>query len=337
MDRILYISEKVEQACHAGSKARMDVEDIVEKYFKKAATVIPPQKFDSRFARIKYIFNKGYKDLLKLLFLSHKKVFMQYPYYYGRVYDHLLYGIADNNKVILLIHDLLSMRDGLVDLEKEVMYFNKCYALIVHNDKMKEYLLSKGVETNILVLQIFDYLLDAVPDNDIAYGKPIVFAGNLNKSAFIKSEDFFNLDLKFNLYGPCENQDIFKENICYKGCYKPDEVPYKLEGSFGLIWDGDSIDECSSSFGNYLKYNTPHKLSLYIASGLPVIVWDESAMAGFVMNNSIGISVSSLSELEHIHIDETDYELYKKNIMKMQRNLIEGKFTNTMLKKIAFL
>ena len=54
------------------------------------------------------------------------------------------------------------------------------------------------------------------------------------------------------------------------------------EGNLGLIWDGasDSSDE-DIGMKNYTRYNNPHKLSCYMAAGLPVIVWEKSAISKF--------------------------------------------------------
>ena len=49
-----------------------------------------------------------------------------------------------------------------------------------------------------------------------------------------------------------------------------------------------------------MRFNNPHKLSLYVALGLPVIVWREAAIAEFVLKQGIGITVSDLLELNDI-------------------------------------
>ena len=72
------------------------------------------------------------------------------------------------------------------------------------------------------------------------------------------------------------------KNVKYCGQYKPEELPEKLEGGFGLVWDGDDLGACTGVFGEYMKYNNPHKTSLYLASGLPVIIWEKAAMAKYI-------------------------------------------------------
>ncbi len=70
-----------------------------------------------------------------------------------------------------------------------------------------------------------------------------------------------------------------------------------VEGGWGLVWDGTSIDTCEGELGDYLRLIASHKLSLYLAMGIPVIVWKESAEAEFVTREGLGIAVSSLKEL----------------------------------------
>ena len=40
-----------------------------------------------------------------------------------------------------------------------------------------------------------------------------------------------------------------------------------------------------------------HKLSLYLAVGLPVIIWEKAAEAEFVLKENVGVTVKSLYEL----------------------------------------
>ena len=76
-----------------------------------------------------------------------------------------------------------------------------------------------------------------------------------------------------------------------------DDFIKQVHGNFGLVWDGDSLEECHGDFGSYLKYNTPHKASFYLRAGLPIIVWKESAIAPLVEEMGVGFAINSLKEL----------------------------------------
>lgn len=100
------------------------------------------------------------------------------------------------------------------------------------------------------------------------------------------------------------------------------------------MWDGTSSDSCVGNTGEYLKYNNPHKTSLYMVAGLPVIVWDQAAIAEFVVNNGVGIAVSSLNDLASTlqEITEQEYEKMRSNAVQVGVRLKSGDY----LKK-AFL
>ena len=107
-------------------------------------------------------------------------------------------------------------------------------------------------------------------------------------------------------------------------------MPYVLDGQFGIVWDGNSIDSCEGASGNYLRYNNPHKLSLYMAAGIPVITWHEAAIADFVKKHAVGITVRSLRELPEAlkAISDKQYEEMKSSILQIQEQVISGYYFN---------
>ena len=86
-------------------------------------------------------------------------------------------------------------------------------------------------------------------------------------------------------------------HITYGGAFQADDLIDHMSGSYGLLWDGPSPDTCAGPYGNYMRVNTPHRISLFLACGLPVIVWEQSAMAQLVLEQGIGFAVSSLQEI----------------------------------------
>jgi glycosyltransferase involved in cell wall biosynthesis len=121
-----------------------------------------------------------------------------------------------------------------------------------------------------------------------------------------------------------------KSVLSYEGAFPSDVVAYHIKGSFGLVWDGISTEECSGQYGQYLKYNNPHKTSLYILCGLPVIVWDKAAISTFITDNNIGFTVSNLDELsdklESLSLEE--YKKMKTNINLVRTKIISGGYLN---------
>lgn len=346
--KMKYVGENLALSKNAGSKARTDIETILhENYdclFNIEAVPTSTNKIKNILLKIKYFTQKqNLKSASELQKIFTDTVILQYPFYFNRIHNHLLNKFILNNSVIIFVHDIDSLRHfGQAVLEDEIKLLNQAKIVIVHNHYMKDILCRHGLTAKVLELGLFDYILDQKPDNHqnrVHFGKEIVFAGNLQKSGFLPLLANIDENLIWNLYGndiPISLKN--KKNIIWKGSYSPNEIPFKLEGSFGLVWDGNSLDECSGFMGNYLKYNNPHKLSLYIASGMPIITWEHAAIAEFVQKNKIGFVVDSILRIPEIinTIDEKTYSTYENNIQNLQEQVINGKFTKSVLHQLIF-
>ena len=221
-------------------------------------------------------------------------VLIQYPIYYK---NHRIFSFINNLKnkrkckIITLFHDINSLRNNESFFEKKVFesILKNTDIHIVHNDVMKEYLVDIGcTREKIVSLEIFDYLFNCDVFAKSTYSKLVIIAGNLdtNKAAYISQLDKLKT-LKFNLYGLNFDEKLATaDNISYFGSFSAAEIPEKLNTGFGLVWDGNSIESCLTATGEYLKINNPHKLSLYLVSGIPVIIWSEAAEAKFVRENN---------------------------------------------------
>lgn len=203
------------------------------------------------------------------------------------------------NKVTILIHDIQTVRYGR-DLTPDLRVFRLASRLITHTEAMSSWIHEQGITTPTVATQLFDYYTDDDfrPKEDLLRRKhEIVFAGYLKKSSFFAPLSAFDFkDLTFNLYGKIDEGFHVSGNVCYKGVFQSNHTS-TVEGGWGLVWDGTSIDTCEGDLGQYLRLIASHKLSLYLVMGIPVIVWKESAEADFVVREGLGIAVASLKEL----------------------------------------
>lgn len=253
-------------------------------------------------------------------------------------------------KFIALIHDLESLRGGMQGITSVNRKTNEIAdndllkqfdALICHNLAMKNYLISRGFDSKkLIVLDIFDYLSDSRYLLLKKKDKPsICIAGNLAKvkAGYISKlfDDGKNSDLIVNLYGTRYEPEIERENLIYHGAFAPEELVASLEGDFGLVWDGTEVTTCAGNTGEYLKYNNPHKASMYLSAGMPVIVWKEAAISKFVLENKVGIVVDDLLSLDDIisNISEEDYLELLENTKHISRRLRSGYYTAKALKE----
>lgn len=271
-------------------------------------------------------------------------VFIQFP-----VINHTLFLdmaikklIKNDVKVVALIHDLEMLRLLLIDeapitrkwrVKREEVSVMKLFSkIIVHNESMLEYMNQVfGIPKEKMInLEIFDYLIDNPENKKIERTsdnyKSVIIAGNLDKMKAAYAYDL-PAETQFILYGP--NYTGKKDgNITYKGSFPPDDLPFVLEGGFGLVWDGISSETCAGAWGEYLKYNNPHKTSLYLASGLPLVIWEKAALADFVVKNGCGITVASLYDIpEAINkVSEEEYKKMLENTKAVSEKLVSGYF-----------
>ncbi len=349
-----YISEKTldeKLQNTAGVKARDDAEQIFEEMgftpiFLSSADRTNQSKLKKLtfHAKLVSIWKKNLKDLK-----AGDSLFVQFPFVDHSVFLAPFFKKLKKRgvKVNVLIHDLDSFRFFLrtdvkkvermrVKLEEDVLkYVNR---IIVHNSRMKEVMVRRGYEAERLVpLGIFDYLIPDADEERFAERKnekdmPVIIAGTLrpHKAAYA-----YNLPKtgSYIMYGVGYEGET-NERIAYMGAFPPDDLPYEMEGSFGLVWDGGTADTCDGVFGQYLKINNPHKTSLYLASGIPVIIWDEAALAGFIEKNHCGLSVASLSDIPEkiAALTEEDYAAMKENARKTGLRLREGAYLKRAIK-----
>lgn len=336
------IFEVTEQFNHAGSKATSDVAEIAEELgFKKVLVVMDGSK-EGIIPKIKRQI-RWFKDWNKVYqsIPNDSVVLLQEPFHNKQInrYSNLK-KLKDNKhvKFISIVHDVQPLRgDKDVYYEKEFQQMLELSdVFVVHNEKMKSYFLELGIsDDKLITLEIFDYLYKK-EDKEFKFSKSITMAGNLDayKAPYIKDLKTIK-DVNFELYGLNFNKSIEGENIHYNGVVPSDELPNKLNSGFGLIWDGTSIETCAGPLGNYLKFNNPHKLSLYLASGLPVVIWRQAAEAAFVEKHHLGITVDSLHDLSDIlkNIDEKTYQEYLKNVNVISNELMNGVYTKKALEK----
>lgn len=267
----------------------------------------------------------------------------QHPLYASRVLPRYIDKIKKKGiRLIVLVHDIELLRNGIegaVKVNKSVttmiegQLLKQFDVVICHNQKMKQYLMSIGYQSDRLVcLELFDYLtsFSEVKVREKRKIPSVTVAGNLlkTKSGYVyhMHDNGHNANLKLHLYGLNFENENENKNMIYHGSVPSDILPEKLDGDFGLVWDGNSAVTCTGNTGEYLKYNNPHKTSLYLSAGMPVIVWNQAAIAEFVLKNKVGIAVNSLYELENriCNISENEYLLMCENAKNLSVKIRSG-------------
>lgn len=330
-------------------KPKTDAINILKKYgFKEPIKI--EQLYYNKTNNIGGIKGKFYQiQTLFSLFLFFIKlgkddlVFVQYPFYSKRISNLIKFFLHKKNfKSILYVHDIQFPQENILRMfskEEELTLIKSFDIVILHNESMVKLVQAANDKCRYLSLNIFDYLTtpdSAVTENDGQKVDPysIVYAGNLAGSMFIKELKQIK---KFNffIYGINFKDEFEGDNIYYKGVVPMDKMLNETQKyAFGLIWNGWSCSKLEGNEGEYAKYNNPYKFSSYMAAGIPVVVPTESAIADYVSKHNIGICVNSLHELNDVEIDVEDYLIMKKNVMNIQKRVINGENLGTLIEKI---
>ena len=336
-------------ARNAGNKARNDVEEIVKREGYQPLLLTVDDWYQMGTVKAQQHKAKALAQAFSQL-KSGDQLLIQFPMLHHSFFTTRLVRKIQRRgvKVYFIIHDLEALRYANLDTVplkhkirvhlQESSLLKIADGVIAHNPIMKSVLVDKGIAENKTVsLGIFDYL---IPNFQEKTGQtknlPIIVAGNLAQE---KAGYLYQLPARpaYNLYGVGFDESRALANETYFGSFLPDELPAVLEGGFGLVWDGDSAETCSGVFGEYLRYNNSHKASLYLASGFPLVVWKQSALSHFVLENGCGIAVESLHDLSQAieQLDDKDFQDLLVNAKRIGQKIRNGSYLTNALNKIV--
>ncbi|MBO9201675.1 MULTISPECIES: hypothetical protein [Niastella] len=281
---------------------------------------------------------KRFLYLIRLFFSlsSRDLVVFQFPLY-AKIHQLLITLLSIKGaQIICVIQDMEGWRDDNRQLfEKEKKALRRIRLFVAHNERMQQWLQTLVPKATIECFQFHDFLTTPVCKNRSKQNH-IVIAGDLAKTTFI--EKLGQLPrLSFSVYGegyPVKN--TVPDNVTFKGVYPPYELVHHVQGSFGLVWYGEAIDSFDGIYSSYLTVITPHKLSLYILAGIPVIVPATSASAILVKQYGIGYSIEKLSEMEEMirNTSDQEYQAMVENMRPLAMQISQGHFLTKALDQL---
>lgn len=331
MVRLCYITRNYRGVSSAGNKAKTDNEDTLTEigainlglrrtfYRNKILTF-----FIDLAGVIKFVFSVRRDDL----------VVLQYPV---KKYFSFLCMVASfrHARTMAVIHDLGSFRRKKLTVGKEINRLSNASYVIASNAVMRRWLQNNGLCNTVKPLGLFDYHSPSpIPDNSRLAEEDIrlIYAGALGmrKNAFLLDVDRLSLGCKIHIYGNSKGLPQLKDNnnIVFHDFCPADEFISNVNNGWGLVWDGGSLDCCTGNFGEYLRYNSPHKVSFYLRAGLPVIIWREAALAGIIEEYGLGLCIDNLYEIEKRlkSVTAKELETIRGNVRRISKKLDEGGF-----------
>jgi hypothetical protein len=310
----------------AWSKARVDVCTILER--AGYVLVQLPRLSSLREARQLW-------SVLRRELAGGGHILIEYPFEQRkRILFLYLFRLFSRVKLLAVLHDLDSLRFG-TDSGREMALLKLFDGLISHNASMTRWLRDKGYRKKVVDLQMFDYMsAPAQPVHALGMNSPvnILYAGNLTyeKATYIYSEEIASLkNAHLSVYGPYfDAARAPRHSVSHKGVFNPDSPVLDGRYHFGLIWEGTSVVTCEGPYGSYLRYNNPHKASLYVSLGLPIVVWRGAALADFVVEQQIGVTIERLDELDDLAstVSSEAYFAMARKVGALRDKVAEGGF-----------
>lgn len=289
-------------------------------------------------------------------FQKYDSLVLQFPFFIRPLNIKMLIDKVHHNyqgKVFAFIHDYEPIRnqvdyDELKKSDTDPLYdqFSMLTpstllplfdGIIVNNLRVSEAIVKKeNYQGKIIEQGPFGYKCYISNEHISAPFKKIInFAGSTDKAKYLTLlPNYWNI----NIYGSNIKNFKFKENQCYKGAFPEVEIPQILheQGGFGLVWDSETFPGITGKLGEYTKISYAHKISLYLAANMPVIIWEKAAGAQWIVDNHLGFAVKDLNEawMKINELTEEEYQkIYAPSLIKMGKKIRSGLFEKQSLLK----
>ncbi|MBS9336366.1 sugar transferase [Fructobacillus papyrifericola] len=257
----------------------------------------------------------------------------QFPTYMSKDFEKEFQAAVQSRgaKYVLFIHDFEPLRLQRDDTWEWALA-EQADLIVVHSDAMAAALQKEGVQTPTITLGLFDYLGPA-PTSLPTFSTVLNYAGTWQKAPWLKS--YQGPALKLFGSRPKRWQEVtLPASVDWVGAFSPEDIPLAFQSGFGLLWDSDYEEKL---FQSYTKVNAPHKASLYLKAGLPLIVWSKSYLADLVRTEEIGLTIDNLADLNEklATLTKSEYETYQKNLLVLKDRVESGFYTRTALDKVV--
>ncbi|AMB96053.1 hypothetical protein [Aerococcus urinae] len=232
----------------------------------------------------------------------------------------------------VFIHDIppIMFPQNYYLMSSLIEIYNEAELVIVPSQEMYQRLYLEGLTVNkILVQAMWDHPTDFQP-RDISFQKRIHFAGDINKFDFIKH---WSLETPIDVYSNHARDLDLPQSVTIKGWLPDYELLTNLsKGGFGLVWtDQDYIQD-------YFQMCITHKLSTYLAAGIPVFVPESLSNKKIIEDNGLGFVVKSLEEANEVieNMSESTYQELINSVANFRQLITKGYFTQRLLTATVF-
>ncbi|MBR3399956.1 MAG: galactofuranosyltransferase [Prevotella sp.] len=330
MERLCYLSKNYPSTDGSGNKAKTDNEDTLALM---GAVNIANKRTGHRNKIAAFFVDLAGIARYVCSVRKGDRIVLQYPH---KKYFSFICRIARwrGAKTITLIHDLGSFRRKRLTVEKEIRRLMNTDYVIASNEVMRQWLIDYGFRKPTGSLGLFDYRSnnESKEKRNEEGTVRIVYAGALSirKNAFMLEMAKSTLPYQLHVFGNRDGLPQMQDNpqVIFHGFLPADDFISNVDADFGLVWDGDSTESCTGNFGEYLRYNSPHKVSFYLRAGLPIIVWRQAAVAPIIEREDVGFCIDSIEQLQELlpSLKRERIETMRRNVRELSNRLKNGAF-----------
>lgn len=337
--RFLLTAQSAQKEDELALRARQDVQQIAAEC-GYAVIAFPLEKTVDKWWQQLAQYGQNVLEWGKLFFKLHHGdlLLVQYPLHPLRTAPIARYALHllqwKGAKTAAFVHDLDSLRQpgdpSARWSDQELLPgFDR---VIVHNDRMADYVAGQGVKAeSVLPLPLFDCLTnEPIPERVLS--AEVCVAGNLTRKRSRYLHDLPRKKVHWHLYGEGWKGKNKRADITWHGGKMT-----AMAGSFGLCWAGMSTRVCTGSQGAYMMLASPRTVSIYLAQGLPVILWKWAALADFVRENKLGLVVDTIDDIPAAiaALTAEDYADMAANARAWGEKLRRGDMTREALERLG--
>lgn len=242
-------------------------------------------------------------------------------------------------KIVAMVWDIISWihdgRDRDYKGDASLWMLNKYDLVIAANPKMARRLREEGGVTRPMIPMYLTDILYSGPLKPKQFKKEFYYVSSGIDPAMIQE---YPTTMPINFIGPHGNVKDIPNYVRMLGAMDTNDIPYQFDGGFGLLYYPKSGGY--KGMNRYGEYNNPMKLSLYLGSGLPVVILSNSAHAKWIETQGVGVVIESLAEIGDVinNISQEDYKQMLENIKPWQHAISTGFFAkNAALEAIRYI
>ncbi len=268
------VREDIVQLASDLDYAKLSVDVVLETEFETGDIIFYP-----------YPSEKG-SEQLDLLRIEHIKDLGARVIVITLNIDYLRYPDADKGAIIQSLNDA----DFVISL---TMYLTT---------QLRE----DGMTTPAVDLGLHDYLVPE-PLNAPSFEKTVIFAGSPYKAPYVMNwPNTTGLDV-YAREQDLRGVEFQTQNVQYVGYMHPNRMPKLINYGFGLAFD---VDSAAGDFSDYQTMNLSHKVSMFLAAGIPIILNAKAAVAPTIEAANAGILINEINDIDLALADlrESDYQ-----------------------------